>query len=342
MAAKEVKVVGIEALRCGLEPRPLRDSRAGPHSGDDGARHLGLQLEDVIEPPLEGLRPDLVAIDGAHQLHVDAHGIRLLAHATLEHRGNVQAPSDFAHVVVAALERERRAACSYPQTLDARQLVANLLGQAVREILVCRLGAQVREREYRDRVLGRVGCGNGQRRCAFDARGREIEHPGEHGGGRQAENQAGDDEAHVARGIECIEQQVERLRQDPRARDVVQRGAHHATPPQFRPQVLRIAAAHRQLSHAPALPRPRTPGAITRAETHRAAATTSVGSTSATQASIPPSRLTACATPPRKATLHAMRLRAPLRQMNAGTLPEGISRSRVASSATGMFTAPSR
>ena len=68
---------------------------------------------------------------------------------------------------------------------------------------------------------------------------------------------SGDDETHVMRGIERVQQQVQDLRQDPRARDVVEGGPHHASPLDFRPELLRIQTAHRLLRLALWQPRMR-------------------------------------------------------------------------------------
>ena len=63
-------------------------------------------------------------------------------------------------------------------------------------------------------------------------------------------------------------------------------------------------------------------------------------STSAAQASRPPSRLRTSCAPPRKAMPQAARLRAPLRHRNTGAVFAGISCRRAARSATGMLTEP--
>ena len=105
---------------------------------------------------LVGLRPDVLAVRRAHQLHTDAQHVAALAHAAQQHVGHAELGGDRAHVFVLALERECRRARDDPQVAAARQAIDQFLRQAVGEILLVALLAQVGERQHGDRlVLGR-------------------------------------------------------------------------------------------------------------------------------------------------------------------------------------------
>ena len=67
--------------------------------------------------------------------------------------GHAEACGHGAHVVVLALERERRRARDHAQVAAVRQAIDQLLGQAIGEVLLVALLAQVGERQHGDRIV---------------------------------------------------------------------------------------------------------------------------------------------------------------------------------------------
>jgi len=122
--------------------------RSGHVLGD-----VQLHGETVLQRAVVGMRPKVVTVAGADQLGGDACTLALAAHAAFEHGGHAQRLADLAQVLVLALELERRGATHHLQAIDARQRVQDLLGQAIGEELVFRVGRHVDEGQHRDRAL---------------------------------------------------------------------------------------------------------------------------------------------------------------------------------------------
>ncbi len=148
-ASGEVMLVGIEV---GL----VTDVGLRHHLRGDrtrySARDLGLDLEDVLQLPVERLAPDLHALR-IEQLRRHPQLIPRLAHAPLQHVVHAQERADPLDPVVTALERERGGAPDHIEPGRSCEPIEDLLGDAVAEILVGGVLADVRERQHRNRVL---------------------------------------------------------------------------------------------------------------------------------------------------------------------------------------------
>ena len=115
------------------------------------ARDLRLDLEDVLQLPVEGLAPDLhtARVD---QLRGHAELITRLAYAPLQHVVHTQECADPLDPIVTPLERERGGAPDHIEPGRSCEPIEDLLGDAVAEILIVGVIADVSEGQYGDRV----------------------------------------------------------------------------------------------------------------------------------------------------------------------------------------------
>ena len=125
--------------------------------GGDGERNLVLDGEDVVDLALEGFGPDVVAVFGIDKLRGDANPVAGLTHAALKHGVYVERPADLRDVLVLAFELKGRGSGRDLETLGLGQHIQNLLGDAIGEILLIALGAEVGKREDRDGELLAAG-----------------------------------------------------------------------------------------------------------------------------------------------------------------------------------------
>jgi hypothetical protein len=159
----EIRVVGFGAPGARRRQSLLirfhqRDAqRLGDPTGD-----VRLDGEDVVELPVVGFRPEVVAIAGVDQLCRDPNPLALPPDTSLEHVAHTQLLADLCQIDIAALERKRRGARCDLESGHLCECIQELLGQPVREVLVGRVGAQVHERQDGDRSL-RDGRGPGVR-----------------------------------------------------------------------------------------------------------------------------------------------------------------------------------
>ena len=116
-----------------------------------GLRNVVLHRKDVVQRPVVALRPQVEAVLDLHQLDRDAEPLAGLADAALEHRRDPQRAPDFGDRGAFAFERKCRGARRDAQPADLAEDVQELLGQAVGEVLVVLVAAQVGEGEHRDR-----------------------------------------------------------------------------------------------------------------------------------------------------------------------------------------------
>ena len=172
LPAGEEMLVGVQLRLIGRRLRhDVRHHRGRHHVGD-----LALDREDVLQGPVEGVAPALRAAL-VHQLRRDPQAVPLLANAALQQIADAEQLADPRDAVIAALEGERRGAADHVQAGVGRQLVQDLLGDAVAEDVVLGVVADVAERQHRDGVRQPVaGSGfHGVRRLVADDRG-GVEH----------------------------------------------------------------------------------------------------------------------------------------------------------------------
>ena len=227
---------------------------AGHRCGD-----LVLHREDVAQVAIEGLRPDVRAVAARISCAVmrirepDRRTLPSRRCATLSSRAISAAPSR------PSLEGERRGARDDAQALHARQQVEQVLRQAVREVLVRLVLAQVGERQDGYRALGRrrppampfrrwrfrgvrrKRVGGRQPAGRFGRRGftpdpfrRDLVQPGKEQRKREADQEQHEDEFQPpGRHLEHLEQQLGDLQQHPRGDGVQDRRLDHLAAPEF-------------------------------------------------------------------------------------------------------------
>ncbi len=168
VAALEIEVVGLEVLRADAGPGldPARLPQGDLELAGDGGGDLVLDGEDVARVAVEALRPELISGPGVGQLRGDANAFSRPAHAALQHGSHVERRSDLLDVRFLALEREAGRARGHAQLRHPAQSAQDLLGDAVAEELVLRIGAEVGERQHGDRLVVRCSCGSGGREAA--------------------------------------------------------------------------------------------------------------------------------------------------------------------------------
>ena len=103
----------------------------------------------------------MAAIRGRNQLGRHADPVACPAHAPFEHVGHAERLRDVAHILILALERERRSARDHFQSLDLRQRIDDFFSEAVTEVFVLPVSAQIGKRQHRDRRR-RIGGPNRQ------------------------------------------------------------------------------------------------------------------------------------------------------------------------------------
>ena len=123
---------------------------------DDRASDLVLHGEDAGQLALVGLRPQVVPARHVDDLCRDADAVPLLAYASFQHGSDVELASDVGELHALALEEEGRGASRHVQPLDVGEGVQDFLRDAVREVLLILLRAQVGERKHRDRRRPRL------------------------------------------------------------------------------------------------------------------------------------------------------------------------------------------
>lgn len=136
----------------------------------DGAGNFVLNLEDVAELAVEGVRPQMHAGRDVDQLSRHANCVLhvVAAHAAFDDRADVQLAANFLNVFVHAFVGERRGARDHLQIANARQHIQQLLGQAVGEQLVFALLAERDKRQHGDGLgVCRRGYWSGRRRSAY-------------------------------------------------------------------------------------------------------------------------------------------------------------------------------
>ena len=102
---------------------------------DYGARDVVLDLEHILEVAVVRLRPEVIAVVGAHQLCRDAHGVTHLADAPFQHVRHLERLPDLADRDRAAAERERGGPGRDAQVGNLRQQIDQLLGRKSPELL---------------------------------------------------------------------------------------------------------------------------------------------------------------------------------------------------------------
>ena len=96
----------------------------------------------------------MMAAFSVNELRGDADAGARSPHAALEDAAHTEGLSDRADILLLAPERERRCAGDDLEARNVRQHVDDLLGQAVAEVLVLLVSAQVGKRQDGNRGFG--------------------------------------------------------------------------------------------------------------------------------------------------------------------------------------------
>ena len=118
---------------------------------DDRGGDLVLQLEDVRDLAVVGLRPQVRTVGRPDQLGGDPERVAGFPDTALEHVVDAERLRDRRDVGVLVLERERRGPRDHPELRQLREQVQQLLGQAVGKVLLVARLAHVLERQHGDR-----------------------------------------------------------------------------------------------------------------------------------------------------------------------------------------------
>ena len=140
-----------------LGGREFRLERARDPPGD-----LALYLEDVVDVPVVGLRPEMRVGGSVDELARDADARPLAPNAPLEYVAHAELLGDLTQAPVASLVAAARRHRDDTQASDLGELRDDVLGHPVGEVLVRRVGTQALERQHRDvarsrRLVGRSG-----------------------------------------------------------------------------------------------------------------------------------------------------------------------------------------
>jgi hypothetical protein len=112
---------------------------------DDAVGDLVLEREDVVQAAVVAIGPEMPAAAAVDQLDGDAHAVPGLAHAALEDMADAERARRLTHFDRLALVGEDRVARDHEQRGHARQVGDDVLGEAVGEILLLGIAADVGE-----------------------------------------------------------------------------------------------------------------------------------------------------------------------------------------------------
>jgi len=138
-----------------LRRRPL-DLRLADRRLDranDALGDLVLEFKDVLDRPIEAIRPQMRARRRVDQLARDAQPASRLANAAFEHVTHAKLIGHLAHVNRPAFVGEARIPRDHDQLIEARQRGDDVVDHAVDEIFLLGITRHVGEREDGDRRL---------------------------------------------------------------------------------------------------------------------------------------------------------------------------------------------
>ena len=134
-----VKNVGKDAeplLRLGVGQRDFQGF-------GDLVRDFVLDIEDVLDQPVESVRPQVIAITGADQLRRDPYAATRLPHAAFEDVVDAQRISDLPDVDLLVPELKHVRARQQAKFGDLRQVGDDVFGDSCAEIIALAIGTHV-------------------------------------------------------------------------------------------------------------------------------------------------------------------------------------------------------
>ncbi len=129
--------------RCHRSGRQPRVERPG-----DGSGHFRLHGEHVLDVLVVRIRPDVRVRSGINEGGDDAHVIALHAHAAFQHRAHTQFTRDLRDVLVRVLVAHHRGAADHAQSANLTELRDDILGDALRDVVVLRVRRHVGEGQH--------------------------------------------------------------------------------------------------------------------------------------------------------------------------------------------------
>src|SRR6202012_5688566 len=168
------KIIGVEPARLGcLLTRDLGELYGRLDRGDHAFGDAVLQVEDVAEPAIEAVGPQMPAGVRIDQLSGDAQALAAAADAAFEHIGDAKLAPDLADIYGPVLVEEGGVAGDDEQPAAAGQRGDDVLRHAVGEKILLGIAAHVGEGENGNRrrfgLDQTYGFGNWRRvRCLAD------------------------------------------------------------------------------------------------------------------------------------------------------------------------------
>ena len=143
---EQVEIVGLRIdaslIRC---PGSVRRQELDPKRGGNLARDVILQDEDAADLAVERFRPDVLTIGDADHRSGDADLVSFPLDAAFEDVGNFELLADLAQIFYLA-QAEGRDAPRHAQALDLHEGADDLRGDAVREVGLVAVRAEIGER----------------------------------------------------------------------------------------------------------------------------------------------------------------------------------------------------
>ena len=129
---------------------------------DDGLGDFVLHRKDIRHLTVEAIGPELRSVRGVDELRRDADSIACPPHAPFEDCEHVERFRDSSDVLILASEREGGGTGDDAQPGDASQRVEDFLREAVAEVFVFLVRAEVGERQDSDRRMNLGDLGGAQ------------------------------------------------------------------------------------------------------------------------------------------------------------------------------------
>ena len=166
----KIKVHGVR-VRGPFRAPSLGGDKLGAQRVRQTRDDLVLHVEEIGQGLVESLGPEMMAVFGVDELHVDAHAGSAALNAALEHIADVQIAADLLQVDGLALVSESGVAPDHERAANARKIGRQALRDAVDEMLLLHAASDIGERQDDHREARRalsVRRGGGGRGC--DAR----------------------------------------------------------------------------------------------------------------------------------------------------------------------------
>src|SRR5215831_6459601 len=138
----EIVIIGIETFgRLALGSFDLGLLQLGCDRAYDAAGHLILEIEDILNPAIEAIDPDMRTPRGIDKLPSDPHPASRPAHAAFQHIAHAELTTHLLYVHRATLIGEGRIARDDEQPAHARQRRNDLLDHAISEVFLLGIAA---------------------------------------------------------------------------------------------------------------------------------------------------------------------------------------------------------